>query len=419
MNHGGPKHLLRRVTLAFTLLATALSARYSDLFAPEKTDPAAAGMDPVLLARIPARMKTYVDQGTAAGFVTIVVRHGHVASLDAVGYQDREAKIPMRTDTIFRIASMTKSFTVAGVMILIDEGRLSLLDPVEQFLPEFKGMKVNPCAASHASPNQSCDPVDAARPITVLDLMTHTSGLPGQGAPGSEPFKSLAERVSVGAHVELLAQPGTKWIYSQIGYAALGRLIEVSSGKPYEEFLAERLFQPLGMKDTYFFLPPEKQSRLPAMYTLDATGKLARAAWPSPASVKVPAPEGGAMTTASDMARFYQMLLNKGTLNGKRILSAAAVAAMTTNQTGDLTNVEFSPGLGMGLSFGVVKDVVGTFRYQSIGTFCKGGAYRTYGWADPAKDMSAIILFQRTNGGGDMAPEITAFSILANAAIEQ
>jgi len=403
MNHRGPKHPLRPLTIACTFLVVALSAWSSDLFAPEKTDPAAAGMDPVLLARIPARMKSYVDQGTASGFVTIVVRHGHVASLDAVGYQDREAKIPMRTDTIFRIASMTKSFTVAGVMILIDEGRLSLLDPVEQFLPEFKGMKVNPCAASHASPNQSCDPVDTARPITS----------------GSDPFKSLAERVSVGAHVELLAQPGTKWIYSQIGYAALGRLIEVSSGKPYEEFLAERLFQPLGMKDTCFFLPPEKQSRLAAMYTLDATGKLARAAWPSPASVKVPAPEGGAMTTASDMARFYQMLLNKGTLNGKRILSAAAVAAMTTNQTGDLTNVEFSPGLGMGLSFGVVKDVVGTFRYQSIGTYCKGGAYRTYGWADPAKDMSAIILFQRTNGGGDMAPEITAFSILANAAIEQ
>ena len=193
--------------MAFTFLVGILSAYSSDLFAPEKTDPAAAGMDPVRLARIPAKMKTYVDEGTAAGFVTIVVRHGHVASLDAIGYQDREAKIPMRTDTIFRIASMTKSLTVAGVMVLVDDGHLSLLDPVEQFLPEFKGMKVNPCAESHAS--QDCNPVDAARSITVLDLMTHTSGLPGQGA-GSEPFKSLAERVSVGAHVQLLAQPGTK-----------------------------------------------------------------------------------------------------------------------------------------------------------------------------------------------------------------
>jgi len=123
------------MTIAITFLACTFAAYSSDLFAPEKTDPAAAGMDPVLLARIHAKMETYVDQGTAAGFVTIVVRHGHVASLDAVGYQDREARIPMRTDTIFRIASMTKSFTVAGVMILVDEGRLSLLDPVELFLP--------------------------------------------------------------------------------------------------------------------------------------------------------------------------------------------------------------------------------------------------------------------------------------------
>jgi CubicO group peptidase (beta-lactamase class C family) len=374
-------------------------------------------MDPIRLARIPAKMKTYVDEGTAAGFVTIVARHGHVASLEAIGYQDREAKTPMRTDTIFRIASMTKSFTVAGVMILVDEGRLGLLDPVEQFLPEFRGIKVNPCGESQVS--QGCDPVNATRPITVLDLMTHTSGLPDQGAPGSEPFKSLAERVSVGAHILLLAQPGTKWIYSQIGYAALGRLIEVCSGESYEGFLAERLFQPLAMKDTYFFLPPEKQSRLAVLYSLDATGKLVRASRPPEPVVKIPSPEGGALTTASDMARFYQMLMNKGSLNGKRILSAAAVEAMTTNQTGDLKNVEFSPGLGMGLSFGVVKDVVGTFRYQSIGTFSKGGAFRTYGWGDPAKDMFGIILYQRTNGGGDTAPETNAFSILANAAIER
>ena len=341
--------LLIPTPVALAFFAFTLAAHSSDLFAPERVDPNAAGMDPVRLARIPAKMKAFVDEGTAAGFVTIVARHGHVASLEAVGYRDREAQIPMRTDTIFRVASMTKSLTVAGVMILVDEGRLTLLDPVEQFLPEFKGIKVNPCAESQTS--HECGPVNAIRPITVLDLMTHTSGLPGQGAQGSEPFKSLAERVSVGAHVELLAQPGTKWIYSQIGYAALGRLIEVCSGKSYEEFLAERLFQQLGMKDTYFFLPPEKQSRLAVLYSLDATGKLVRASRPSEPAVKIPAPEGGAMTTASDMARFYQMLMNKGTLNGKRILSAAAVEEMTTNQTGDLKDVEFSPGLGMGLKF--------------------------------------------------------------------
>jgi CubicO group peptidase (beta-lactamase class C family) len=374
-------------------------------------------MDPARLARIPAKLKAYVDEGTAAGFVTVVARHGHVASLEAVGYQDREAKIPMRADTIFRLMSMTKSLTVAGVMILVDEARLTLLDPVEKFLPEFKGMKVNPCGDSRAS--QGCDPVNATRPITVLDLMTHTSGLPGQGARGPEPFKSLAERVSAGAHVDLLAQPGTKWIYSQIGYAALGRLIEVCSGESYEKFLAERLFQPLGMKDTHFVLPPEKQSRLAAVYTLNDAGKLVRAAAASEPAVKIPSPEGGAVGTALDFARFYRMLMNKGSLNGRRILSISAVEAMTTNQTGDLKDVEFSPGLGMGLSFGVIKDQAGAFRYQSIGAFSKGGAYRTYGWGDPAKDLFGIILYQRTNGGGDTAPETNAFTILANAAIER
>jgi CubicO group peptidase (beta-lactamase class C family) len=388
----------------------------ADVFTPEKIDPAAAGMDPIRLARIPAKMKAYVDEGTAAGFVTIVARHGHVASLEAVGFQDREARIPMRTDTIFRLMSMTKSLTVAGVMILVDEARLTLLDPVEQFLPEFKGIKVNPCG--DAPVGKRCEPVEPIRPITVLDLMTHASGLPGQGARGPEPFKSLAERVSIGAQVTLLAQPGTKWIYSQIGYAALGRLIEVCSGVPYETFLAERLFRPLGMKDTYLFPPPEKQSRVAVPYTLDALGKLLRASVVRDSAL-IPRPEGGALSTATDMARFYQMLMYKGTLNGTRILSQAAVEAMITNQTGDLPGVEFSPGLGMGLSFGVVKETAGTFRYQSIGSFSKGGAYRTFGWGDPVKDMFGIILYQRTNGGGDTAPETNAFTILANAAIDR
>jgi len=411
------RHLLLPVAVAFTFMACTLAAQSTDAFAPENIDPAAAGMDPALLARIPAKMQSYVDQGNAAGFVTLVARHGHVASLEAVGYQDLEAKTPMRTDTIFRIASMTKSFTVAGVMILIDEGRLTLLDPVEEYLPEFKGIKVNPCV--DAPGGQSCAPVDPVRKITVMDLMMHTSGLPGQGAKGPAPFKSLAERVSVGAHVQLEAQPGTKWIYSQIGYAALGRIIEVLSGKPYEQFLAERLFEPLGMQDTYFFLPAEKQSRQAVLYTHDAAGKLVRASLPALLTAKIPAPEGGALTTASDMARFYQMMMNEGKLNGKRVLSRAAVEEMTTNQTGDLKNVEFSPGLGMGLSFGVIKDQIGTFRYQSIGTFTKSGAFSTCGWGDKARDMFGIYMVQRPNGGNDTAPEINAFSILATAAIDR
>jgi CubicO group peptidase (beta-lactamase class C family) len=415
MSYLGNGCILRCVILAPALLACTLAAYASDAFLPESVDPVAAGMDQVLLARIPARMQAFVDQGTSAGFVTVVARHGHVASLQAVGYQDREAKIPMRTDTIFHIMSMTKSFTAAGIMILVDEGRIGLLDPVEQYLPEFRGIKLNPCGESAAG--QNCALVNPSRPITVLDLLTHTSGLPDEGPSDPSPFQSLAERVSAGAHSMLLTQPGTKWIYSQIGYATLGRLIEVVSGKSYTDFLQERLFEPLGMKDACFSLPDTKLNRLAVSYTLDSTGKLIRAGHQANATPKVPSPEGGAMTTVLDMARFYQMLMNKGTLNGERVLSIAAVHAMTTNQTGDLENVEFSPGLGMGLSFGVVKDQVGTFRYQSIGSFSKGGAYRTYGWGDPAKDLFGIILFQRTNGGGDIAPEISAFTVLANAAI--
>jgi CubicO group peptidase (beta-lactamase class C family) len=410
-------------SILLPLLFCAFAANGSDAFAPEKPDPAAAGMDAARLARISARMKEFVDQGTAAGFVTLVARHGRLAILEAVGYQDREAKIPMRTDTLFRIASMTKPMTVAGLMILVDEARIGLLDPVEKYLPEFKGIKLNPCGAGRSG--AGCELVDPPRPFTVRDLMTHTSGLPGQGASagagtaGSEPVRSLADRVRTGARVTLLAEPGTVWNYSNIGFATLGRLVEVVSGQPYGQFMEERVFQPLGMTDTAFFPAQEKAGRQAAMYTLDAEGKLARAASPAPAAVRIPAPEGGLWSTAADQSRFYQMLLNRGTLNGKRILSAAAVEAMTTNQTGDLKGAEFAPGLGMGFGFGVVREAVGTFRYQSVGTFAKGGAYRTYGWGDPAKAMLGIIMFQRTNGAGDMAPEITAFATLANAAVER
>jgi len=397
--------------------ACALAAG-SDAFVPGKPDPAAAGMDAARLARISATMKEFVDKGTAAGFVTLVARHGHLASLEAVGFQDREAKTLMRIDSLFRIASMTKPMTVAGLMIMVDEARISLLDPVEKYLPEFKGIRLNPCGAGRSG--AGCELIDPPRPFTVRDLMTHTSGLPGQGAnAGSEPVRSLADRIRTGARVTLLAEPGTVWNYSNIGYATLGRLIEVVSGQPYEQFMDERLFQPMGMTDTAFFPPPEKASRQAVTYTLDAEGKLTRAASPAPPAVRIPAPEGGLWSTAADQSRFYQLLLNKGTLNGKRILSAAAVDAMTTNQTGDLKGAEFAPGLGMGFGFGVVREAVGTFRYQSVGSFAKGGAFRTYGWGDPAKDMLGIIMFQRTNGGGDMAPEITAFATLANAAVDR
>ena len=379
-------------------------------FVVDKTDPGAAGMDVARLARIPVRMQEFVTARKTAGVVTLVARHGHVASFEAVGYQDLESKTPMRTVTIVRLASVTKPVTCAGIMILVDEGRVSLIDPAEKYLPEFKGLKMNPCGTLAG---YNCSAVQPSRPVNILDLMTHTSGLPGT-VQGDQPPNTLAERVAAVSRATLLFEPGTAWNYSNIGIAALGRIIEVVSGEPYDRFLADRIFRPLEMKDTFFFVPPDKAGRVASVYTYEADG-LKKASLPQ---AKFPAPEGGLFSTAGDMARFHQMLLNKGTLNGERILSAAAVEAMTTSQTGSM-KAGFAPGVGHGFGFEVVRETLGTFRYNSIGSFVKGGAYRTYGWVDPAKDLVGIIFMQRTNGGGDVADEINSFMAMAAASIER
>jgi CubicO group peptidase (beta-lactamase class C family) len=399
-----------KTTICMALVCT-LAALAASTFVIDKTDPGAAGMNADRLARIPVRMKEFVTAGKTAGVVTLVARHGHVASLEAVGYQNLEEKTPMRTDTIFRLASVTKPVTCAGIMILVDEGRVSLIDPAEKYLPEFKGLKLNPCGTRAG---YNCSLVTPSRPVNILDLMTHTSGLPGSAPAREAPPNTLAESVAAVSRASLLFEPGTAWNYSNIGIAALGRIIEVVTGQPYDRFLAERIFQPLEMKDTFFFVPPDKASRVASVYTYEADG-LKRAPMREP---KFPAPEGGLLSTAGDMARFHQMLLEKGSLNGRRILSAAAVEAMTTSQTGSM-KAGFAPGVGHGFGFEVVREVLGTFRYNSIGSFVKGGAYRTYGWVDPAKDLVGIIFMQRTNGGGDVADEINSFMAMAASAIEQ
>ncbi len=399
-----------KIPILFLLGALAtLSA--DSTFVTARTDPQAAGMDPARLARIPARMKEFVDAGKTAGVVTLVARHGHVAALDAVGYQELENKTPMRTGTIFRIASITKPITCAGVMVLVDEGRVSLIDPVEKYLPEFKGLKVNPCGARSGF---NCTAVTPARPVDIRDLMTHTSGLPGAAPHASgHPPSTLAEMVAEVSGATLLFEPGTAWNYSNIGIAALGRIIEVVTHEPFDRFMSERIFAPLEMQDTSFFVPAEKERRVAAVYTYE-DGRLKRATL---TRSQFPRPEGGVFSTAGDIARFYQMILNKGTLNGRRILSAPAVEAMTTSQTGEI-KAGFAPGVGHGFGFEVVRETLGTFRYNSIGTFVKGGAYRTYGWGDPAKDLVGIIFMQRTNGGGDVADEFNSFMAMAAAAIE-
>ncbi len=372
-------------------------------------------MDAGRLGRIPARMKEFVDAGKAAGFVTVVARHGKLAALDAVGYQELETKTPMRTDSIFRIASLTKPITCAGIMVLADEAKLNVMDPVEKYLPEFKGQKVVGCGSGSG---YDCASVTPRRPINILDLMTHTSGLPGAFPASRTPPTTLAERVAPAGKLTLLFEPGSAWNYSNVGFATLGRIIEVVSKQPYDKFMAERVFAPLGMKDTTYFADDAKTSRIAAVYT-DDNGTLKRASSvENSTGPRIPAPEGGILSTADDLLRFNQMILNKGTLNGKRVLSIPAAEMMGTSMTGDI-KAGFAPFAGHGLGYEVVRDARGTFRYNSVGTIVKGGAYRTYEFIDPARDLVGIILYQRTNGGGDVSDEINAFIALATAAIEK
>ena len=398
------------------LLLYSLAVSAGDTFSTDKIDPAAAGISAARLAVIPARLQEFVDAHKVAGIVTLIARHGSVAQINAVGYRELEDKSPMKNDSIFRIMSMTKPITCAGVMILVDEGKISLLDPVEKYIPEFRELKLNPCGTRVG---YHCQAVEPTRPVNILDLMIHTSGL-GDGFRGrggnAAPPTTLAEAISAVDHATLLFDPGTAWNYSNFGIATLGRLIEVVSKEPYERFMAEKIFQPLAMRDTTFFLPPEKQGRLAALYTYEPSGLLRVNRNP----FAYPSPDSGLMSTAGDLARFSQMMLNKGMLNGIRILSPAAVEAMTRSWTGDL-KAGYAPGVGQGFGYEVVRETLGTYRYTSIGAYEKAGAFRTYYWVDPSKDLQGVILMQRTNGGtaSDTADETNVFMAMAAAAIDR
>lgn len=371
--------------------------------------PAVKGLDGARLAQIAPRMKNYVDKGTIAGVVTLLARHGQIAHFEATGYQDLESKKPMRTDTLFEIMSMTKPVVGVAIMILAEEGKLALTDPVEKHLPEFR----NQWMIAERDGDRSRTLKRPQRPITIRDLMTHTSGMPGGMGAVDAWKRSLAESVAIASQQPLEFEPGTRWLYSNTGINTLGRIIEVVSDKPFETFVAERIFQPLGMKDSSFFLPADKKDRIATVYTL-REGKLVRADLNHRQGQKNPLPAGGMYSTAADMAAFYQMMLNGGVYNGKRILSKAAVEVMTRNHTGDIP-AGHGPGLSFGLTWNVVKDPMGTLAMASIGAYSHGGAFGTFGWVDPAKDLIGVFMIQRAGGGG--SDERNAFVAMANGAV--
>lgn len=358
-------------------------------------------------------MKSFVDKGVVAGVVTSVERRrGSTPAVEAVGWQDLEAKKPMRADTIFQIMSMTKPVTGVGIMILAEEGKLGLNDTVEKHLPEFRGLWVIDRREAETTRTLK----KPSRPVTIRDLLTHTSGMSTLPPPGMGEVnfywkmdKSLTEAVSIFSQQPLEFDPGTKWLYSNPGIATLGRIIEVVADQPYEKFLEDRIFRPLVMQDSFFFPPAEKHPRIAAVYQ-DDKGKLKSAGDAIyRKGAKYSMPEGGMYSTASDMATFYRMMLAGGAHGGKRILSPAAVKVMTAIHTADVQR----GGTAYGLGWAVTQGASGTLALQSPGAFSHGGAFGTYGWIDPARQMVGVLMLQRMGGANDVH---NAFVTMANAA---
>jgi CubicO group peptidase (beta-lactamase class C family) len=373
----------------------------------QKTPPAPADMDQARLDGIRTRLKDLSDSQKIPGAVYLVSHHGRIAAYDAVGWANVEDKKPMLKDSIFQVMSMTKNFTGVGIMMLVEDGKLDLKRPIEDYLPEFKDILVEEKLADGTVITRK-----PKAPPTVWQLMDHTSGLDGDpsGELADNPRTlqvPLADAVKFYGHSRLQFEPGTRWKYSNMGIATLGRIIEVFSGEDYVSYISKRLFQPLGMQDSFFFPPADKRDRIALVYKhvdgkLVRSGKEILAGDPTlyRAGAKYPAPEFGLYTTAADLVKFYQMLLNGGTLDGHRYLSRQAVETMTRVFTPDVKPAGWLGGTGYGLTFEIINQSEGTLLLHSPGTFGHGGAFGTEGWIDPKNDLIRIMLVQVSDGTG-------------------
>jgi CubicO group peptidase (beta-lactamase class C family) len=363
---------------------------------------AESGMDEEALRRIDARMRDFAAAKQIAGAVTLVARRGRVVHLGAAGKADIANGTDMAKDTLFAIASMTKPITAAAVMVLRDEGKIQLDDPVSKFIPAFKATKL---AAGQ----------EPAREIILRDCLMHTNGL----LSDQRNVGTLANTAEQLAKSELAFDPGSKWQYGP-GLSVAGRVVEIVSGKSFDQFLAERIFQPLEMKETSFRPSQAQRLRLARLYqpTADKKDIEPGTHWLFEVSSETtPNPSGGLFSTAGDLVRFYQMVLNGGDLNGKRILSAEAVEQMTSLQSGEL-QTGFTPGNGWGLGFCLIREPQGPTAMLSPGTYGHGGAFGTQGWIDPEREMIFVLLVARQNfGNGDGSDIRAEFQRLAVEAI--
>lgn len=382
-----------------------------------EADPAELGLDPQRLHRLDTRMARYVDDGLLPGWLTVVSRYGKVAHVSARGHRDVEAGLPVEVDTRWRIYSMTKPITSVAAMLLYEEGAFELTDPIHRWLPEFTDMRVY-------TKGSALRPVTepATEPIRVWHLLTHTAGLTygfhhahpvdamyrAEGFEWSTPpGKTLAECCEAWAALPLVFQPGSEWNYS-VATDVLGRLVEVVSGRPLDEFFAERIFTPLGMTGTAFHVEGADAERLAALYVPQAgtrrairNDNLGRAATRRPACLQG---GGGLVSTAADYHRFTQFLLQRGELGGVRLLGPRTVDLMTRNHLPGGADLEqfgrplFAEmpfdGYGFGLGFSVLQDPVKAKTLASVGEYAWGGAASTAFWVDPAEELTVLFFTQ-------------------------
>ena len=389
------------------LLAIATAGAQVPAGAPDEV-----GMSAERLERIGETIQRAIDAKQISGAVTVVARRGRVAHFEARGLMDIEANAPMRKDAIFPIASMTKPVTGVAILMLVEEGKIRLADPVSRFVPEFKEPKVAIRRSDSAGEGGDIYTVPAEREVTVHDLITHTSGL-GSGGAASEATSRIAPRDGTGTVADWAAalgaapldfQPGARWAYSGLaGIDTLGRIVEVASGLTFDEFLRQRVFEPLGMKDTAFNVPEDKKQRVVTLYRRTPDGLELRAVPAWLATTTLHGGGGGLWSTAEDYLQFAQMLVNGGELNGTRLLGSRTVALMASNHVGDLYEkagrVGGSPGKGFGLTVDVVLDgVAARGDHRSTGSFGWGGAFGTTWWVDPKEDLTAVLMVQTPSG---------------------
>jgi CubicO group peptidase (beta-lactamase class C family) len=389
--------------------------------------PESLGFSSARLERLHAKMQQQVDQKQLAGIVTLLARHGKVAELRAYGKKDLASGAPMAKDTIFRIFSMTKPVTGVAMMMLYEEGKWRPKDPLSKYIPEFAHLKV----FKGVDANGKMILEDPIHPPTMAELMTHTAGFTygvfGDGpvdklyqSQGVMQSKSLQEMIDKLAKIPLLYQPGSRWVYS-VSMDVQGYIIEKLSGQTFPDFLQQRVFGPLGMKDTGFFVPKDKMNRFATLYADGPNGAMAVAprggvSGDYSTQPTMPSGGGGLVSTAQDYLRFAQMLLNGGELDGVRILSPSSVQIMSTNHLPpSLMTGEFSigpevmrPGMGWGYDCAVYNDPVQADDVVGKGTFFWFGAADTWFWIDPTNDLIFIGMTQRIFGGN--APDVEALS---------